>query len=62
MANLILIVILAAIVGGASWYIYKSKKDGVKCIGCPQGCRISSDACGGCAGKGGCSGCHAETK
>ncbi|MBQ2991707.1 MAG: FeoB-associated Cys-rich membrane protein [Clostridia bacterium] len=59
MTNLILIAVLAAIVGGASWYIYKSKRDGVKCIGCPQGCKIpkhTARTCGGsCAGcTGGC--------
>ena len=64
MTNLILTIILAAILGGAGWYIYKSKKAGVKCIGCPQGCRItpSSEKAGGCGGScSGCSGCcHAK--
>ena len=57
MTNLILVAVLAAIVGGASWYIYKSKRDGVKCIGCPQGCRITPDGAEapGCSGS--CSGC-----
>jgi len=52
MVNLILILVLAAIIGGAGLYIYKAKKRGVKCIGCP-----SAKTCGGkCSGcSGGCS-------
>ena len=49
MINLILILVLALIVGGAAAYIIREKKRGVKCIGCPDGA-----ACG--AGRGGCSG------
>ena len=45
MTNLILILILVAIVGGAVLYIYKSKKRGVKCVGCPSG-GCSSCSCG----------------
>ena len=45
-SNLILILVLAAIIGGAGLYIYKAKKRGVKCIGCPQGSKCS----GGCPG------------
>ena len=37
MANFIVVVILAAMLIGASWYIYKAKKSGKKCIGCPDG-------------------------
>ena len=33
--NIILIIIIAAIVGLAVRYIYKEKKKGVHCIGCP---------------------------
>jgi len=47
MINLILVLVLAAIIGGAAAYIYKAKKSGVKCIGCP-----SAKTCGG-----NCSGC-----
>ena len=43
----ILIAIVAAIVGGAAFYIYKAKKSGKKCIGCPDA--------GSCSGN--CSGC-----
>ncbi len=34
--NIIAILILIAIVGGAIFYIYKEKKKGTKCIGCPM--------------------------
>lgn len=52
MMDLIVIAILAAVIGGAAWYVCKAKKSGKKCIGCPDGC-----SCG--SGKGGCcGGCH----
>ncbi len=45
--DLIIIAIVIAIVGGAAFYIYKAKKGGQKCIGCPSA--------GSCSGK--CSSC-----
>lgn len=51
MTNLILILILAAIIGLAAGYIYRAKKKGSKCIGCPD----SGCACSG--GHGSCNGC-----
>ena len=51
MVNLIAIVVIALIVGGAAGYIYKAKKRGVRCVGCPDG--------GTCDGNcSGCSSCH----
>lgn len=38
MANLIAGGIIAAIVLAAAFYVYKAKKSGKKCIGCPDGC------------------------
>ncbi len=38
MQNLIIILILIVIIGVSSHYVYKSKKNGKKCIGCPSGC------------------------
>lgn len=35
MENLIIIFVLLLIIGGAGWYIYKAKKKGQKCVGCP---------------------------
>lgn len=43
MENLIILAILVVIVGFAARYVYKSKKSGRKCIGCPDGsCNCSS--------------------
>ena len=51
MENIILIALLGVILGGAAGYVYKSKKKGVKCIGCPDGSK-----CGGaCSGYCSCS-------
>ena len=48
MADIILVAVLAAILGSAVFYIYRAKKSGKKCIGCPDGC--SKEKCGGCCG------------
>lgn len=55
MTNLIVFLMIAAIVGGAGRYIYRAKKRGVKCIGCPAG-----ETCGkggGHACSGSCASC-----
>ena len=44
MENLIVIFIIGAIVGLAAGYVYKAKKRGVKCVGCPH----SSTCSGSC--------------
>lgn len=55
MENFIIIAVLAIIIGAAIIYIIKSKKSGVKCIGCPSGatcahkCKESSN-CASCCG------------
>lgn len=46
MANIIVLVILIAAVGGAAGYIIKSKRSGKKCIGCPDSGSYSSCGCG----------------
>lgn len=43
MENVIIIAVLAVIVGGAGFYVYKAKKSGKKCIGCPDGCSCGSN-------------------
>lgn len=53
MENIIIIAILVVIVGLAAFYIYKAKKSGKKCIGCPDsgtcGSNKNGDSCGcGC--------------
>ena len=61
MTDLIIILILLFILGGAAAYIYKAKKSGQKCIGCPsaKSCASASGCSGNCAG---CSGsCHGHT-
>ena len=45
MEDIIIIAILLAIVGGIGWYLYRAKKRGQKCIGCPY-----SKECGGNCG------------
>lgn len=45
MANIVVILILLAIIGGATFYIVKAKKSGVKCIGCPSAKTCSSCKC-----------------
>lgn len=46
MENIIIILVLAVIIGGALMYMYRAKKRGEKCIGCPY-----AKECGGkCAG------------
>ena len=52
MKDFLIIAILAVIVGAAAWYVYKAKKNGKKCIGCPDGgcasCPGGSQHCCGC--------------
>ena len=37
MENIILIAVIVAIVGFAALYVYRAKKRGKTCIGCPYG-------------------------
>ena len=48
MVNIISFAVIAAVVGLAARYVYKAKKRGVKCVGCPGGCP-SNGSCGGCS-------------
>ena len=41
MTDFVIGIVLIAIVGGAVFYIYRAKKSGKKCIGCPY-----ADSCG----------------
>lgn len=57
-ANLIIILVTLAIVGAIIFYLYREKKRGVTCVGCPY-----AKQCGGGSGAhaaGGCTG-HAES-
>lgn len=42
MDNLIIILLVAAIIGIAIFYIIRSKKNGAKCVGCPYAKECSS--------------------
>ncbi|MBP3313632.1 MAG: FeoB-associated Cys-rich membrane protein [Oscillospiraceae bacterium] len=47
MTDVIIIAILVLILGGAGLYVYKAKKSGKKCIGCPDS-GTCSGTCGSC--------------
>ncbi len=46
MTDMIIVAVLVLVVGGAVRYIYKEKKSGAKCVGCPH-----SKSCSGGCGK-----------
>ncbi len=50
MENLIIIAILIAIVCGIMFYLYRAKKRGETCIGCPY-LKECGGRCGGCPDK-----------
>ncbi len=45
MTDIIIVLILLAVVGGAGFYIYKAKKSGRTCIGCPNSKQCTSGKC-----------------
>ena len=47
MENIIIIAILLIIIGLSGGYVYKAKKNGQKCIGCPD----AKSCNGGCCNK-----------
>ena len=53
MADLLIILVLLLILGGAGLYVYRAKKSGKKCIGCPEsgGCSGSCASCSCCTNK-----------
>ena len=57
--EIIALLVLVFIIGGAAIYIVKAKKSGKKCIGCPDGCSCGKKD-GGCSTCGSCSYCSAE--
>lgn len=66
MTDMIAAAVLLIIAAAAAGYIYREKKRGVKCIGCPyaDSCSghkqavSSADTCGDQSG--GCCGCHSD--
>ncbi len=57
MTDIIIVAVLALIIGLASLYVYKAKKSGKKCIGCP-----SSNSCSGACSSCNCCGSDSENK
>lgn len=51
MENLVIAVLLALILGGAALYLYRAKKKGRRCVGCPD-----SAVCPHCRGGSCCTG------
>ena len=47
MTDLIVIGVLIAIVGGAALYIYRAKKKGAACVGCPNAKNCGKTCCSG---------------
>lgn len=45
MKDILIVVLLLAILGAACVYIYKAKKRGAKCIGCPYAGTCGRKAC-----------------
>lgn len=71
MIDFIVGAIIVAVVGLALAYIIRSRKNGIKCVGCPDArtCHSSGHAgdavsVGGCDGKScaSCGGCHTSVK
>ena len=50
MENFLIIALVGLILGLACGYLYKQKKRGVKCIGCPDGAACSGN-CAGCPSR-----------
>jgi len=57
MTDIVVVAILALVIGLASFYVYKAKKSGKKCIGCP-----SSSSCSGACSSCNCCGSDFENK
>ena len=45
----VIIALVLLILGGAAWYVWRTKKKGAKCIGCPDAQHCSGN-CGNCSG------------
>lgn len=57
--DIIVIAVIAVILGLVIFYIHRSKKKGIKCIGCPDGAKCAGN-CDLCSGS--CSGCNGSEK
>ena len=45
MIDILIILAVLLVVGGASLYIWRAKKRGQKCIGCPYAGRMGKNGC-----------------
>lgn len=50
MENVIIVLVLLTIVAGIVWYLYRAKKRGEKCIGCPYAKQCGGSCGGNCGG------------
>lgn len=48
MVNVMLILVIGLVLGCAGGYIYKERKKGIKCIGCPDAPKCGGN-CAGCS-------------
>lgn len=48
MADILIFAVLALILGLAGWYVIRAKKNGRKCIGCPDGATCPHKKTGSC--------------
>ena len=48
--DFLILAVIAAVLFLAVWYIYRAKKGGKKCIGCPDSGSCSGSCNGNCAG------------
>ena len=53
MIDYIVIGIVLVLAAASAWYIIRQKKNGAKCIGCPDA-KTCSGNCSGCKGNCGC--------
>lgn len=51
MDSIIIVAILVVIIGLAAFYVYKAKKSGKKCIGCPNSGKCGGNCGCGCSGE-----------
>lgn len=52
MEDFIIILILICIIGGIVFYLYRAKKRGETCIGCPYSKQCGGKCSGGCNNQG----------
>ncbi len=49
LTDVVVIAVVAVVVGLVLYYIHRSKKKGIQCIGCPDAPKCSGN-CAGCSG------------